>query len=73
MVTITCLDRTELLDDRVVALASKTLASESALRQVLVWHLVLVGFELDRSEATQSLMPAKNGFFPLEVELLGKG
>ena len=73
MVTITCLNRTELLDNQVVALASKTLASESALRWVLVQCLVLVGFELDRLEAAQPLMPAKNSFFPLEVEPLGKG
>jgi hypothetical protein len=61
-----------LLDDRVLALVSVPPAFELALRWVLGLRLVVVGFALLRSEAAQSLMPAKNGFFSLEVESLGK-
>jgi hypothetical protein len=73
VVITTCPDRTELFDDRVLALVSgiPALALESTLRWVLAVRLVLAGFTLLRSEVAQSLTPTKNGFFPLE-ELLRK-
>ena len=65
VVIITCLDRTELLDDRVLALVrGGTLVP--ALRRVLA------GFALLGMEAAQLLMLAENNFFPLEVESLRK-
>jgi hypothetical protein len=68
---LTFLDRTELADERVLALVRGGMLEVPPRVMVLVLRL-FVGFALLGMEAAQSLMPAEKYFFPLEVESLRK-
>jgi hypothetical protein len=71
VVILTFLDRTELADERVLALVRGGTLEVPPRVMVLVLRL-FVGFALLGMEAAQSLMPAEKYFFPLEVESLRK-
>ena len=71
VVILTFLDRTELVDERVLALVRGGML-EVPLRVMVLVLRVFVGFALLGMEATQSLMPAEKKFFWLEVESLRK-
>ena len=71
IVILTFLDRTELVDEWVLALVRGGMLEAPPRVMVLVLHL-FVGFALLGMEAAQSLMPAEKKFFWLEVESLRK-